>query len=112
MKDFDYLASGKCMEGATSRVLDSIYNKWPIGLTIHVRQGGQSILWPSKLGEYAHHEEDENIYKPLCDGLRSIAGTNPLVAMEKLSCGKLALVFDFRARAGRFEDWARFRTND
>lgn len=47
-KDFSYSNLKKCFEGATSNILNSVYQRWDIGLTIHIRQGGQQVYWPGK----------------------------------------------------------------
>jgi predicted deacylase len=45
-RDFPFESNEKtCMLGVTSRIIDYIYRRWKIDLTLTIHQGGEEIGW-------------------------------------------------------------------
>ena len=58
------------MHTATSRLLDKVYRRWKIDLTVTIHQGGDELAW--SWGTRVHLREksaDESIYREIAEGV-------------------------------------------
>jgi hypothetical protein len=94
-----------CMKGAASRIMDMVYRKWKIDLTITVHQGGDEIAWawgaPSRNGLAP---KDKDIYEVWGKAMKEAGGSNTRIGMKTIKTGDMnTLIYPAK---GSFEDWA------
>lgn len=90
-RDFPFDSdSDSCMRGVASRLMDYVYRKWKIDMSITIHQGGDEIAWnwgnPSFVNQVS---VDSDIYTDIGRQLQRKAGSNRLYGMKELRVGSM-----------------------
>ena len=83
-RDFPFDSdSNSCMRGVASRLMDYIYRRWNIDMSITVHQGGEEVAWNWGNPSFVNQNlADSDIYSDIGKQLQLKAGFNHLHGMR------------------------------
>lgn len=92
------------MKSATTRIIDLVYRRFKIDLTVTIHQGGEELAynWGTRLHK-GETTSDEVIYKDIAEGVIRHLKTG-MFGINKIETGQMNdIVY---SAEGSFEDWA------
>lgn len=105
-RDFPIEQYTRCYQASSSVIIDHIFRKYHIDLTLALHNGQSEIAWNwGTLRERSESRtKDERIYRELGEWLRYVGGENRKIGMDGFRIGTMdEVVYPVE---GGFEDWA------